>query len=76
LDLALLGMGGCKMLVSPDVGTSVFSQPGGTLDWRVNIPPSATLIGATFFNQAWVLDQLANNLGIATSNGGEGVVGF
>ena len=59
-----------------DIGSGFFSQNGGAWTWKVNIPSNAGLIGRTFFNQAWVLDPKANPPGIATSNGGKGVVGF
>jgi hypothetical protein len=41
--------------------------------WNVTIP---NFPGASFYNQAIVFDAAANPLGITTSNGGHGVIGF
>jgi len=39
-------------------------------------PTDPTLACLTFYSQAWVLDPKANALGVGTSNGGKGVIGY
>jgi hypothetical protein len=76
LDLTFLGMKGCNLLVSWDAESVIALRTGTTWTWKASIPNNALFIGTTFFNQAWTLDSKANSLGISTSNGGKGVVGF
>ncbi len=75
LDLTFMAMPGCKLLATWVTQVGIFTQNGGTVVWMVTIPNSSALIGIDFYNQAWVLDAAANAQGIATSNGGKGVIG-
>ncbi len=63
-NCALLCSGHQLSLVTNVLGSAVWSFP---------VPPFP---GATFFNQALVLDPSANALGLTTSNGGRGLIGI
>jgi hypothetical protein len=75
LDLAFLGMNGCNLLVSWDLQLW-FTPGGGSWDLPLTLPNDPTLAGLIFYNQAWVMDAKANALGVGTSNGGKGVIGY
>jgi hypothetical protein len=75
LDLKFLGMPGCNLLVNWLVEINIFARNGGTEILKVTIPNDPKLLNVEFYNQAWVLDSAANSLGIATSNGGKGIIG-
>ena len=45
----------------------------GTGLWQWTVPNAP---GASFYTQAFAFDALANPLGITTSNGAHGVIGF
>ncbi len=75
MDLKFIAMPGCKLLVNWLMEIPIFSRNGGVHSWSATIPNAPSLLGAEFFNQAWVLDSAANVRGIATSNGGKGVIG-
>jgi len=75
LDLAFMGMAGCKLLTNWLLQVGIFTSHGGTAKWSVNLPTDPSLLSSVFYNQAWVLDSAANSTGIATSNGGHGVIG-
>ena len=74
LNLAFMGMPKCSLLVSWDLTAPVFALNTATT-WKILVPMDSGLLGAEFFNQLWIQDASANPAGIATSNGGRGVVG-
>jgi hypothetical protein len=70
--LAPLGAPGCSVLsAGDDVG--IVTNVLGTGFWQWTVPNAP---GFAFYNQAFVFDGAANGLGITTSNGGHGVIGF
>ena len=75
LNLGFMGMGNCQMLVSWDIAFPIWSGIGGAA-WKVKVPNNPGLLGATFYNQAWVMDPKANAFGAAVSNGGKGILGL
>jgi hypothetical protein len=74
MDLTPLGMTGCSLLASGQV-LLVPRRLGPTWVLDLPIPDDAGLLGAPFFNQAFVLDPPANRAGLSASNGGEGRIG-
>ena len=73
LDLSALGMPSCQLLVAADVGQPL-SPSGGSATWRIPIPASAPLLGNRFYQQVFVVDPTANNLGAVLSNAGYSVI--
>jgi hypothetical protein len=72
LSLNFLGGTGCSVLASgDDLGLVVNVLGTGLWQWTVPNAP-----GASFYTQAFAFDALANPLGITTSNGAHGVIGF
>jgi hypothetical protein len=73
-DLGPLGMPGCALRVSPELGFLVPNRNGSArLDlW---IPADGSLLGRPFHNQAVVMDRAANAFGAIVSNAGEGRIG-
>ena len=71
-DLSVLNMPGCALYTSVEaqIGTTA---TGGTASW--SLPIGAAGLGASFFNQAVVLDPTANVLGVGMSNAATAVVG-
>jgi hypothetical protein len=67
-------MPGCWLQVDLVLFFPVFSG-SSTLAVPLDIPQSPGLIGTTFYNQAFMLDPLANSTGVSTSNAGEGRIG-
>jgi hypothetical protein len=74
VSLGFLGMTGCALYASGELAIPL-ANPAGTATWTVSIPNDPALLRATFYNQAWVLDPLANPFGLTASNAGEGIVG-
>lgn len=74
LPFALGGLGapGCSILASSDQ-LYLLTNVLGSAVWQLPMP---NLPGAVFFNQAIALDPAANALGLSTSNGGRGTLGF
>lgn len=73
-DLGSFGMPGCVAYVVPDAIVPVV----GTLGWgRVDmtLPTHPALLGATWFNQALLLDPAANAVGAKLSMAYEAIVG-
>jgi hypothetical protein len=74
LALGPYGMPGCTLFAS---GEAMFpaatSGSGGSLGFVV--PNATSLVGLTFFNQAFVADPPANRLGLTVSNAGEARIG-
>ena len=73
-DLGVFGMPGCSQLVSDDFPFFML-ELGGTLNWSINIPPNAGLVGVTFNVQAAVFDSTANPFGMTVTNGGTAQIG-
>ena len=48
---------------------------GGGASLTVAIPPSAALVGGTFYNQAFTVDLGGNKLGVVVSNAACGTSG-
>jgi hypothetical protein len=77
LDLNPLGLQGCRLYVSLELGFGLGSTgPFGVVPWGFTLPGDQSVVGAEFFNQAFVLDLTANPGGLVTTNAGHGVVGF
>ncbi|MBL8756137.1 MAG: hypothetical protein JNK15_22780 [Planctomycetes bacterium] len=72
LSLGFLGAPGCSVLASGD-DLGLVTNVLGTGVWQWNVPNAP---GASFYVQAFAFDAAANPLGITTSNGGHGVIGF
>ena len=72
-SLSALGMPGCTLYVSIDVSMPLANT--GIAKWSIPLPRAAHLIGWRFYQQAVVVDLLANTAGVTVSNAGEGVVG-
>lgn len=74
LPLAALGMPGCDLLAEPLI-SDLLVGAGPSLDWSLVLPAGTALLGATFVQQALVLDPSANTFGFVASNGGEATIG-
>jgi hypothetical protein len=74
LDLGLVGMPGCLLLQSADLSFPL-ANLAGQARWSTAIPQQAALLGASFYNQALVLDRNANPIGFIVSNAAEGRIG-
>jgi hypothetical protein len=74
LPLDGLGMLGCVLLAEPLL-TDLLVGSGATLDWSLALPAGPALLGATFFQQALVLDPAANTFGFVASNGAAATIG-
>lgn len=72
--LDFLGMTGCVLYARADV-TVPLANPSGTATWLLSIPDEPALVGAVFYNQAFVQDPAANAFGLTVSNGSAGTVG-
>ena len=68
LDLAILGMTGCELLVSPHVSLRG-SATGGNSVASLPIPNDPGLRGANVYAQWFCLDPGSNALGMSASNG-------
>jgi glucose/arabinose dehydrogenase len=69
LDLSPLGLTGCFMRTSSDQLLTAFNGAGNELPLSVGIPNVPTLLGATVYLQALVLDPAANQFGGAITAG-------
>ncbi len=69
-----LGMPGCELLARGDTAYTV-PVTGTTAAWRIDMPSTNNLLGARFYNQAFVFSPGANALGILASNGCEALIG-
>lgn len=74
LDLTGAGAPGCQLLCSVDANT-VSTIGAGSASFPVMIPQNNALLGVRFFHQAWLVNSVANTLGIAFSNAAEVVIG-
>ncbi len=73
-DLSGLGAPGCKVLADPFLG-QVLTISQGMAQGSVPLPANPAILGLSIFNQGFVVDPKANNLGLTTTNGGEGKIG-
>jgi lysophospholipase L1-like esterase len=67
-----LGMWGCVLALDPDVVVELGA--GRSRAWTVEIPAVPQLAGLPFYQQAAVVDPLANAFGMTLSNANEGRV--
>lgn len=74
IDLGLLGAPGCLLRVSAEFLIPV-PNLGGTAPLSLPIPDDTGLLGIRFYLQGWVADPTANALGVAVTNGAEGLIG-
>ncbi|MCR9246974.1 MAG: hypothetical protein NXI31_18220 [bacterium] len=75
LPLDTFGMAGCTQLADP-VAVQFLFGAGGNASWSWTLPTSEVWFGAPFYQQAFVLDSAANQLGLTATNGGAGVLGY
>ncbi|MCA8953203.1 MAG: hypothetical protein KDE27_27070 [Planctomycetes bacterium] len=68
LDLAGLGMPGCRQYLALDASV-VLVPAGGTASWPTTLPASATFAGVRIYAQSAMLVPGANALGALSSNG-------
>lgn len=73
LDLAAVGMPGCRLWVSLDEAAAGYGS--GAASWTLSLPNDVSFASATFYLQALVIDPLANQLGVVGSDAAECVVG-
>ncbi len=71
LELSVIGLPGCDLVARPDLAIPLVNQTGRAL-WSLRIPSDPRLHGATFYNQALVLDPA---LPVAITNGAVGTIG-
>ena len=76
LSLAFIQAPNCSLFVSLDSSNFFVTNSSGAFSAKFTIPSSPTLIGTTFFGQAWAGDPFANQLGLATTNAFKAVVGW
>ena len=70
IDLAKLGLPGCRIFADLSVSFARQSSSTGTAELRVTVPPDGQLAGATLFGQWIVQDLRVNpNVAIAVSDG-------
>ena len=74
VDLTPLGVTGCNLRVSLDLLDALFTF-STVASWSLNIPNQATLLGAQFYQQAFVFDLPLNPFGGALSNGAAWQIG-
>lgn len=74
-SLAPLGMPGCTAHVVPDAFVPLVGANGSAV-FTLPLPFDGTLVGATFHQQAFVLDPNANALGAVLSDAATAVVGL
>lgn len=72
LSLNFLGGNGCSVLAAGD-DLALVTNVLGTGLWQWTVPNAP---GVSFYTQAFAFDAAANPLGITTSNGAHGVIGF
>jgi hypothetical protein len=75
LPLPIPSAPGCSLLVSPLVNSVVVGS-GGVGTWAWSVPSSPAFFGTMFYNQAFVLDPGANQLGVVTTNAAQGRLGY
>ena len=75
-SLAVLGMGNCNLLVSPDVSSLIATDSQGGFKRTMKVPSSPSVLGAEVYGQAWAPDPKSNYAGVAMTNGFKAVVGY
>ena len=73
-DLTPLGATGCRIWCSWFMFMG-FASANGQGVWALGIPNDPVLVGARFFNQAYVTDKGANPFGLVLSNAAVGLIG-
>jgi hypothetical protein len=73
-DLTPLGMPGCSLLTSV-VLTQVATGTGNAATWSIGVPNDSSILGASFFNQAFVPSPTTNPAGLVVTNAGRGRLG-
>lgn len=74
LDLGPIGMPGCTLFTSLDIGYGLTAN-GGWAPFDIVVPDDPTSLGLRFFAQAAVLDPTANVFGLVLSNAIVGTIG-
>lgn len=74
-SLAGLGAPGCDVLVDPADVLFLTASSSGTTNHQYNIPNNIYFLRMHLYSQAFVVDPMANALGLAVSNAGDGYVG-
>jgi len=74
ISLAALGMPGCDQHITLDATAPLFGE-GGEAQFAIDIPDTAALVGATFAQQALVLDLSANPAGFVASDAATAQIG-
>jgi hypothetical protein len=74
LDLTTFGMPGCQLRASLDLTDALFTF-GTTASWSLAIPNQTPLLGARFYQQAFVFDPPLNAFGGAMSEAAEWQIG-
>ncbi|MBK8979772.1 MAG: FG-GAP repeat protein [Planctomycetes bacterium] len=70
IELAPIGMPGCALLGTTDLGIQLVATDGtGAAAYRLQIPGLPELAGSTFFAQWLIRDRFANRRGFVTSSG-------
>ena len=73
-DLTGFGLPGCDLRVSLDLTDGIITF-GTTGSWSLAIPNQTNLLGAQFYQQAFVFDPSLNSFGGAMSDGAEWQIG-
>ena len=74
-DLGGYGAPGCEVLLAPAATNVLVASGAGATNLQYDLPNDIYLLGLHLYNQAFVVDPLANGLGLAASNGGDGLLG-
>ncbi|MHC5065455.1 MAG: CARDB domain-containing protein [Planctomycetota bacterium] len=73
-DLSVVAMPGCFLYTDIRYTRTLLSRPG-IGSWSTTIPDDSTLIGQSFYQQAFILDRSVPGLGAIMSNAAHGVMG-
>ena len=73
--MAPLGAPGCVVLTPPMTRVPAVTGPSGTAVCPIFVPSLPVLVGGVFYTQVWLLDSLANALGVTFTNGIDIAVG-
>ncbi len=73
-DLGQLGAPGCQLLTSVEIQQPL-TNGAGVAQWQLALPATVSLLGASFYQQALVLDPTANAFGAVFSNGTHATIG-
>ena len=75
LNLGILGAPLCDVRASGDVAIGVATSSTGTGSVKIALANNSFFVGKQFHNQWFVIDPKANNLGIAATELGTGMIG-